>query len=161
MKFIRLTTLLLTGTLFATANANTTTVYHIKSQSRFMQTAPKGVVCTPISVQDGNDCKIMSMRSDGRTADSGRMASLPEQAVPNVPSVDPNAENEQLKKERDALIAREKEERCKTMRTNLAAFSTGGRIYETNANGERVYLNDQEISSKRQRTIDAIEKDCK
>ncbi|WP_066805136.1 hypothetical protein [Moraxella oblonga] len=162
MKFSNLTTLLLTGVLLTTAHAGTTTVYHVKSQSKFMQTNPKGVLCTPIDVKDNNDCKIMSMRDDGRMADAGQMATLPERATA-APAPTSSAEQradeaEKALKEQQAKILAEK---CQAMRTNLAAYGTGGRIYETNANGERVYLNDQEISSKRQRTIDAIERECK
>lgn len=161
MKLTRLTALFLTGALLATAHASTTNVYHLKSQSKFMQTQPKGVVCTPIDVQDNNDCKIRPMRSDGRVADSGRMSSLPEQATPTAPTSDAQKMMDEAKKMIDDQNAKIMAERCQTMRTNLAALNTGGRIYDTNANGERVYLNDQEISSKRQRTIEAIEKDCK
>lgn len=163
MKLINLTTLVLIGALLVTtAHARTTNVYHIKSQSKFMQTNPKGVLCTPIEVQDNNDCKIMPMRDDGRMSDAGQMATLPERTttapVPASSAEQRAEEAEKALKEQQAKILAE---RCQTMRTNLAAYGAGGRIYETNANGERVYLNDQEISSKRQRTIDAIEKECK
>lgn len=152
MKFLTLATLLLTGSLLTTANANTITVYESTGkhgEKRFSQIPPN----------DTKDYTLREFRRDGRIADTGRMASLPEQAVPPAPNPDAQRADEAEKALKEQR-AKELAERCKTMRTNLAAFSTGGRIYETNDKGERVYLNDQEISSKKQRTQDAINKEC-
>lgn len=62
----------------------------------------------------------------------------------------------QLAEQKATALARD----CQAMRANLANLSTGGRTYETNAQGERVYLNDQEVSARRQQTMDAINKNC-
>ena len=47
--------------------------------------------------------------------------------------------------EREELLAREKaerEHRCARLRYELGVLSAGGRVYETTAQGERVYLDD-------------------
>lgn len=154
MKFSSLTALLLTGALFATAHASSTTVYKSvgkNGETRYSQIRPT----------DTNSYETMILRSDGRTADTGRMATLPDQAVPAAPVSADAQRADEAERQLKELKAQELAERCKAMRTNLAALSTGQRIYETNANGERVYLNDQEISSKKQRTADAIASECK
>ena len=147
---------ILIGTLalFASiSHANTTTVYKSvgkHGETVYSQFMPKGTT----------KYEAMQMRSDGRTADSGKMASLPDPASP------PPAQSEDAKriaeqqKQIDELKANEMARHCQSLRSNLANLSTGGRIYETNAQGQRVYLNDQEISAKRQQTDNAIKQHC-
>lgn len=148
MKISHLTALLLTGTLLTTAHANTTTVYKSvgkHGETRYSQIQPK----------DTQNFEVLQMRSDGRTADAGRMAQLPEQAA--TPA---NPETEALKKENETLKNQELANRCQSLRANFANLSIGGRIFETNAQGEKVYLNDQEISSRRQQHQQMLNQYC-
>lgn len=139
--------------LFMTAHASTTTVYQSVGKNGevfFSQFMPKGT----------SKYEVLQMRSDGRTASAGNMANLPD---PATPATTQSAEAKQIaeqQKQIDELKTQGMLERCQTLRSNLANLNTGGRIYETNANGERVYLNDQEISAKRQRTADSIKQYC-
>lgn len=148
MKISHLTALLLTGTLLTTAHANTTTVYKSvgkHGETRYSQIQPK----------DTQNFEVLQMRSDGRTADAGRMAQLPEQTA--TPA---NPETEALKKENETLKNQELANRCQSLRSNFANLSIGGRIFETNAQGEKVYLNDQEISSRRQQHQQMLNQYC-
>lgn len=149
MKFSSLIALLVTGTLLTTAHANTTTVYKSvgkHGETRYSQMQPK----------DTQNFEVLQMRSDGRTADAGRMAQLPEQAA--TPPANPEADA--LKKENETLKNQELANRCQSLRSNFANLSIGGRIFETNAQGEKVYLNDQEISSRRQQHQQMINQYC-
>ncbi|TWV84691.1 hypothetical protein [Moraxella sp. VT-16-12] len=150
MKHLSL--IIATITTFAlTAHANTTTVYKSvgkHGETLYSQFMPKGTT----------NYETLQMRSDGRTASAGQMANLPDPAT--APTNNDTQRIAEQQKQIDELKAQEEARRCQTMRANLANLSTGGRIYETNANGERVYLNDQEISAKKQRTADAIKQYC-
>lgn len=150
MKFYSLTALLLIGSLLTTANANTTTFY--KSVGKHGETR-----YTQLRPTDTQNFEVIEVRNDGRKTDVGQMAELPEPATPS-PENDKIAELEkQLKEQQAQEIAR----RCQAMRANLNSLNSGRPVYETNAKGERVYLNDQEIGSKRQRTQESLDKNCK
>ena len=159
MKFHTLTVLLLSiATLGSYAHANSVDVYHIISQSRYMQLPPKDMVCTHVDIKDGKDCKIISMRQDGRVADTGH---IPEQAQQQQQMPSPETQRiAELEQQNQALQNQELASRCQSLRANFANLTFGGRIYETNANGERVYLNDQEISSRRQQHEQMINQYC-
>lgn len=152
MKLSHLTTLFLTGALLTTTHVHANQIYKIGN--KYTQIRPMGV--------EGRDYDTLPIRNDGSLgASKADLAPLATATPTTVPVANPDAERadaaEKALKEQQAQILAE---RCEAMRKNLAAYNTGGRIYDTNANGERVYLNDQEISSKKQRTIDAIAKDC-
>lgn len=158
MKLHTLTALLLSvATLGSYAHANSIDVYHIISQSKYTQLPPKGMVCTHINIKDNKDCKIIPMRHDGRVADTGYIPEQTQQQAVPSPEAQRIAELEQ---QNQALQNQELANRCQSLRTNFANLTIGGRIYETNANGERVYLNDQEISSKRQQHQQLINQYC-
>ena len=152
MKFHTLTALLLTSFLATSVHSATTTIYKSvgkNGETRYTQLRPS----------DTTKYEVIEMRSDGRTASTGQMAQLPAEQAPATNSSEQRIS--ELEKQIKEQQAQELARHCQTMRNNLANLSTGGRIYETNANGERVYLNDQEISSKKQRTLDTINKHCK
>ena len=152
MKFPLLTVgIVCLGTLFSAANGATTTVY--KSVGK------KGeVLYSQIQPKNGK-YETLEMRSDGRTSDAGQQAQLPDAAAP-APTAADSQRIAELEKQVKEQQANEMARHCQNMRAHLANLSTGGRVYETNAKGERVYLNDQEISSRRQRTLDAINQSC-
>lgn len=152
MRFFNLVALCLAGVMMTTAQANTTTIYKSigkKGEVRYSQVRPT----------DTNSFETLVMRSDGRTNDAGKMSTLPEQPTPPSPNADA-LRAETAEKQLQEQRAQETARICQNLRANLAAYSTGGRIFETNAEGQKVYLNDQEISSKKQRTIDTINQHC-
>jgi hypothetical protein len=59
--------------------------------------------------------------------------------------------------ERDQLI----EQRCAAARERYAAFAEGGRIYRMNDKGERVYMDDAELESGRERSRREMDEACK
>lgn len=133
-----------------TAVAATTTVYQSigkHGEVRYSQMQP----------DDTKNFQVLQMRSDGRTADAGAMAQQPEQAAAPTPEAQKIAD---LEKQNKDLQNQELASRCQSLRSNFANLSIGGRIYETNAQGEKVYLNDQEISSRRQRHEQMINQYC-
>lgn len=151
MRFHSLTALIVTGLLMIHAEASTTTIYKSVGKNgevRYTQLRPN----------DTSKFEVIEMRSDGRQASAGQMAQLPSEQTPAPISEAQRIAD--LEKQVREQQAQEMTRHCQNLRSNLANLSTGGRIYETNANGERVYLNDQEISSKKQRTLDAINKHC-
>ena len=106
--------------------------------------------------ENAKNLETLEFRSDGRQNTPGQMA---------APMADPNtADNErvsQLQQQVKDLENREHAQRCQTLRNNLANLNIGGRIYETNAQGERVYLNDQEISARRLRIQQTMNEHCR
>lgn len=164
MKFKSLVTALCAGSmLFGAVVASASPYYYLSTgkhgEKRFSQTPPT----------DTTKFERIMVRADGRISDAQSHANSnthtsnlnPQAQTAEVPATMTEAQRiAELEKQVQEQQIQQVAERCRTMRANLAAYSTGGRVYETNANGERVYLNDQEISSKRQRTIDAINQHC-
>lgn len=134
--------------LCSTASANVVKVYKSigpHGEVRYSQDVPR----------DAKDLEVLEFRSDGRTNTVGQMA---------APTVDPNApldpEKAQLKQQVDELEKRQNAQRCNTLRNNLANLNIGGKVYEMDDKGNRSYLNDQEINSRRARMQQAINDFC-
>ncbi|MDO5050912.1 hypothetical protein [Moraxella equi] len=152
MKIHTLTALLFSTAVFGmTAHAASTTVYKSvgkHGEVRYSQMQPK----------DTQNFQILEMRSDGRTADAGQLA----QQAESTPNLTPEAQRiADLEQQNKALQNQELANRCQSLRANFANLTIGGRIFETNAQGEKVYLNDQEVSSKRQQHQQMIDQYCK
>lgn len=150
MKFHILTSLLIATVFSMTTHAATTTVYKSvgkHGEVRYSQMQPK----------DTTNFEVLEIRSDGRTNNAGQMAQLPE-----TTSMTPEAQRiADLEKQNQSLQNQELANRCQSIRSNFANLTVGGRLFETNAQGERVYLNDQEISSRRQRHQQMLDQYCK
>ena len=54
----------------------------------------------------------------------------------------------EAKAEKDAQEAQEKKRNCERSKAQLASLENGGRITRSAANGEQIYLNDQEIAKE-------------
>ena len=65
------------------------------------------------------------------------------------------------KAEQTAKAAQDAEERCAAARSNLKVFEDGGRILKRSASGERVFLEDQEVETERQKARAAVDEHCK
>lgn len=154
MKFYAISTaLVLLGCAIISTHATTTTVYKSvgkRGEVRYSQLQPKNV-----------KFETIQMRSDGRTASAGQMAQLPDPATAPTSQSAESQRIAELEKQVQEQKAAEMARHCQNMRANLANLNTGGRIYETNEQGQRVYLNDQEISAKKQKTLDTINQHCK
>ncbi|MBE9578108.1 MULTISPECIES: hypothetical protein [Moraxella] len=150
MKLHTLTALLLSVVTFGiTANANTTIYESIGKHGE--------VVYSQMQPKNTTNFKVHSMRNDGRVADAGQLSEQTQQQAAPSPEAQRIADLEQ---QNQALQNQELANRCQSLRANFANLTIGGRIFETNANGERVYLNDQEISSKRQQHQQLINQYC-
>lgn len=140
------------ASLAISAHANTTTVYKSVDKNGvtlYSQFMPKGTT----------KYETLQMRSDGRTASAGQMASIPDPAAPPAQNSDAQRLAD-LEKQVQEQKAQEMARHCQNMRTNLANLNTGGRMYEVNAEGQRTYLNDQEVSAKKQRITESIKQYC-
>lgn len=151
MKILNIALTVALSALIGTSFASTTVYKSVgkNGEVRFSQMQPN----------DTKNFEVIQIRSDGRQASAGQMAQIPDATAAPAPSAEAQrlAEMEkQLAEQKATALARD----CQAMRANLANLSTGGRTYETNAQGERVYLNDQEVSARRQQTMDAINKNC-
>jgi hypothetical protein len=65
------------------------------------------------------------------------------------------------KKEVTAENARLAEERCNIAQSNLRTYSDGGRLFKYNAQGEREVMNDDEISTERDKAQKQVDEACK
>lgn len=135
--------------LCGTASANVVKIYKSvgpHGEVRYSQDVPR----------DAKNLEVLEFRSDGRTNTAGQMA---------APTIDPNVaaqQNQMLALEQQVKELKDKEnaQRCQSLRNNLANLNIGGRLYEMDKNGNRVFLNDQEIQSKRDRTQKALNDFC-
>jgi hypothetical protein len=57
--------------------------------------------------------------------------------------------------------AAQMEERCRQLKSNYQIYADGGRIQKLNAQGEREYMTDEEIESKRESSRRQMEEACK
>lgn len=64
-------------------------------------------------------------------------------------------------KEQEAKNEEIRKENCKNANTRMRTISAGGRIYEVNEKGERVYWDDSTIKSKLEEAQKAVEEWCK
>lgn len=146
LSYFALSLALMTGT---TALASTYTVYQsvgANGEIRYTQTAPK----------DAKNVEIIQLRSDGRQNTPGEMAPPPVNSNETTQS-NQAAELERRLKE---MEERDTAQRCRSLRNNLANFKIGGKIYEMDAQGNRTYLNSQEIEARRDRTQQMISQFC-
>jgi len=67
----------------------------------------------------------------------------------------------QAKAEKDAQAAEEKKRNCERSKAQVASLETGGRITRSAANGEQVYLNDQEIAKELASARKVVDTWCK
>lgn len=67
-----------------------------------------------------------------------------------------NAEQAQKAAAQDAA----KQQRCNAARGRYATFATGGRLFKTDADGNRVYLSDEEIDQQKNSAKAAMEAAC-
>ncbi len=110
--------------------------------------------------QNGKNIEVIEFRSDGRQTNTGQMAGKTD-ANQNNETLNPEeqrvAQLEAKIKEQDANA---NAQRCQSLRNNLTNLNVGGRIYEMDASGKRVYLDSREIELKRERVQQAIGQYC-
>jgi hypothetical protein len=71
-----------------------------------------------------------------------------------------DAEAKKMADEVKAAEMKHRQESCAAARNNLRMYTAGGRMMTTDANGERRYLGDDEISNNRAEAQQAVEKFC-
>lgn len=138
----------------AAVNGNAIEVYKSigeHGEVKYSQHPPRGV----------KDVELIVLRSDGRQVSAGKMAGKTD---PNQ-QVETKTAEEQRIAELEARI-KEKERLdnakvCQSLRNNLANLNMGGRIYETDEEGNRQYLDNREIELKRESIQKALQaKNC-
>lgn len=147
MKYI-ISPLVALALLSAPALANESTVYRstgIHGEKRYTQLQPT----------DGSSFETLRFRNDGRRG-----------AVPVNAGVNEYAQNPEQSRimELEARIQDQEHaqqaQRCQQLRNNLANLNVGGRVYEVDGAGNRQFLSDQDINTKRERIQQAISQFC-
>lgn len=107
---------------------------------------------------EGKPYKTIEMRADGRINDPGQMAGQTSAQTPADSTTDARvAELErQVKVQEQARM----NQYCQGLKNNLTAFNSGDRVYDTDPQGNRKYLDSSEINSRRERTQQAISQYC-
>lgn len=138
------------GVLSMTGQASVVKVYK--------STGPHGEVRYSQS-QPAHNVKyeVLEFRSDGRTNTTGTHVDPVTNAAEDPQQSQIAALNQQIKE----MEQRENAQRCQSLRNNLANLNIGGRLYETDASGNRVFLSEQEINSRRERAQKMIAEYCK
>lgn len=140
----------------ATSHANTVNVCVTKGAKGETKYSQVITAVDPNSMCSG---EVIGFRADGRQNTPGEMAAAP---------IDPNAAGNtadqtraaQLEQQIKEMEARENAQRCQTLKNSLANLNMGGRVYEVDANGNRNYLNAQEVETRRTRTQQTIAQFC-
>lgn len=148
-KLVAYSLLVIGMTSVISAHANVVKVYKSTGphgEIRYSQELPR----------DAKNVEVLEFRRDGRQNTAGAQA---------APTIDPAASAQQnqmtqLEQQVKDLQSRETAQRCQSLRNNLANLNIGGRIYEMDGSGNRVYLNAQEIDARRARTQQAISQFC-
>lgn len=77
--------------------------------------------------------------------------------------LDANAEERQEKKKQQAKTAKEKAEkkkRCQNARSRLSMLEGHGRVYTTDANGERSYYSSEQLERNREQARRTVREHC-
>ncbi len=132
-----------------------------KNEIKYLQFHPDAPSCTAISdtpiraALANNKCVYLDIRSDGRVNTPGQTA---DNTNPDAAAL--QNRNADLQRQINEAEARETAERCRVLRNNLANLNIGGRLYDIDDNGNRSYLTEQEINSRRERIQQAINQFC-
>lgn len=137
---------------FSLAPANAVEVYKSigpNGEPRYTQEKPRNV----------EEFDTISLRSDGRREQQGEMAGKTN--TPQVAQLTPAEQQmkmlkERMKKEEEESLVR----KCQTLRNNLTNLNIGGKIYESDADGNKKYLSDSEINDKKNKIRQAIAQFC-
>jgi len=65
------------------------------------------------------------------------------------------------KADKDAEAARIRQENCERARSNLASMNENRRIYTSGPNGQRYYMNDQQLADTRAMSEKAVAENCR
>ncbi len=137
---------------FSLAPANAVEVYKSigpNGEPRYTQEKPRNVA----------EFDTISLRNDGRREQQGEMA-----GKTNTPQVAKLTQAEQqalmlqerMRKEEEQGLVR----KCQALRNNLTNLNIGGKIYETDEQGNKKYLSDSEINDKKAKIRQAIAQFC-
>ncbi len=99
--------------------------------------------------------KVRSARTDYQRLEADRQAAI-ERAEVEAEEAVKSAEKEA----RQAEVERVRTENCERARRNLNRVNAAQRLYEVEANGERRYLSEAEIESRRQSARDDVATYC-
>jgi hypothetical protein len=91
-------------------------------------------------------------------------AAAPKTAVERDKELDKGRKEARDKADKQAKAAEkdtQAEQRCAAARERHAALAEGGRIYKTNDKGERVFMDDAEIESSREKARRDMDEACK
>lgn len=99
----------------------------------------------------------------GRSA-AAAPAAAPKTAVERDKELEKSRKETREKADKQAKAAerdQQAEQRCAASRERYAAFAEGGRIYKINEKGERVFMDDAELESGRERSRREMDEACK
>ena len=91
-------------------------------------------------------------------------AAAPKSAVERDKDLDKGRKEAREKADKQAKAGekdREAEQRCTAARERVAFLAEGGRIYKTDVKGERVFMDDAEIESSREKARRDMDEACK
>lgn len=71
-----------------------------------------------------------------------------------------NAEAEKNNKQEQAAEAKRKAENCTAAKANMETFTQGGRVYKMDENGERVYMDENDFKTGREKAQQEINENC-
>lgn len=128
---------------------------NIKHEPMLGKKIPKPTGQPPLAPVEGDATAAMN-KDKAATAKEAAPLSKEEAANKRAKDAEAQKKAEEVK-QADLKI---KQENCKVARSNLAAFTNGGRITITDEKGERQYLGDEEIAKGKADAQRDIEKYC-
>lgn len=148
-----ITSLGLVSMLAVTMNAHAIQVYKSVGKNgevRYTQYEPR----------DTKNFEVIEFRSDGRQVTPGNMAG---KTNSEQQTEQPTAEEQRIANLENRLAEQEAQanaERCQSLRNQLTNLNVGGRVYEMDADGNRKYLDSEEMEQRTQRIQQAMSQYC-
>jgi hypothetical protein len=128
---------------------------------RYSDTPPTSNIKTETVVKK----KAVAAPATNAAASTKPAVQRPSVAVPETPDAAAERRREQAeidkrnKQEKEAEAQR-KAENCIAAKSNMEAYTQGGRIYNINEKGERVYMDEQAFEQGRQKAQKEINENC-
>ena len=110
----------------------------------------------PPATVDPKEMKVQSAPTPGSAPEKAPLEREKDQAKAKAKGAEESKKAEQLAKEAAA-----KQERCQSATDRYRSFADGGRVYKYDEKGERVYMEEAEMASERDKARRIMDESCK
>lgn len=113
---------------------------------RYGDTPPPGVKATPLKMPQGGGASVAPAPADAASKAAKKGALTPAEQEKDYRKRQADAQKASAKAEQEQKDAQTRADNCNRAQAALRTLETGQRVVTTDAQGERYYLNDEEIA---------------